>query len=288
MLASCGMHLALLASLAIFQPTGAMPSLLTIKLVEEQPPAVPVTLPQPSPPPHKSAPVRRRSPIVRTPIQRPPETVVHPIEAQAPSVPEPLPSPALPAEAPAQIEKQEEPPRAQERGNGGLPIASGNSGIAAGSGSTGRGQISLITEGGNGGGTGSGAGGASGTGGNGTGVGVRGSGGGSGSEPGGTGSGLVAGRSGGSTGNADVLQSIRRQIERAKFYPDSARRQGLEGIVELRFRVAPDGSVAAVEIVRSSGHVLLDESSSQTVRRAAPYPVVGGWIRVPLSYRLNQ
>jgi protein TonB len=57
--------------------------------------------------------------------------------------------------------------------------------------------------------------------------------------------------------------------------------------VDIRFSVAPDGSVAAMEIVRSSGSALLDAAAEETVRRAAPYPAVPGWIRLPLSYQLE-
>jgi protein TonB len=89
------------------------------------------------------------------------------------------------------------------------------------------------------------------------------------------------------TGFAEVLGAIRRQIERAKVYPETARRRHQEGTVELRFRIAVDGLVEAVEIVRSSGHEILDESATQTIRRAVPYPKFAGWIRVPLAYRLE-
>jgi protein TonB len=89
---------------------------------------------------------------------------------------------------------------------------------------------------------------------------------------------------------ADLLRVIRQKIERehARAYPETAGRKEREGTVELRFRIAPDGSVETIEVVRSSGHRLLDEASAQTVRRAGPYPPVAGWIRIPLSYRLDQ
>jgi protein TonB len=67
-----------------------------------------------------------------------------------------------------------------------------------------------------------------------------------------------------------------------------ARREGLQGTAELRFRIAADGSVEAVEILRSSGHQLLDEIALQTVRRAGPYPFYDGWLRIPLEYRLDR
>ncbi|HEX7547469.1 MAG TPA: energy transducer TonB [Candidatus Methylomirabilis sp.] len=98
------------------------------------------------------------------------------------------------------------------------------------------------------------------------------------------------GSSGSGAGVADLLRAIRQKIEHehAKVYPEAARREGIEGTVEVRFRIAGDGSVEAVEVVRSSGHRLLDETSTQTVRRAGPFPVLAGWIRIPLSYRLDR
>ncbi|MGD0265152.1 MAG: energy transducer TonB [Candidatus Methylomirabilota bacterium] len=92
----------------------------------------------------------------------------------------------------------------------------------------------------------------------------------------------------GAGAGAGLLQSIRARIERAKIYPEAARREGVQGTVELRFRIAADGSVDAVEIVRSSGSGILDEASQETIRRAGPYPLVRGWIRLPLAYRLDQ
>ena len=111
-----------------------------------------------------------------------------------------------------------------------------------------------------------------------------------GSGSGGTGLASRGGTAGSGDGDgvADLLRSIRRQIEQAKIYPEAARRQGIQGTVELRFRIAADGSVETLEVLRSSGFPLLDEASQQTVRRAAPYPLIRGWVRLPLSYRLDQ
>lgn len=87
---------------------------------------------------------------------------------------------------------------------------------------------------------------------------------------------------------ADLLRAIRRRIEEAKTYPDAARRAGMEGTVELRFRIGGDGTAEGLEIVRSSGFPELDEIAMQTIRRAGPYPAVSGRIRIPLSYRLDR
>ena len=105
------------------------------------------------------------------------------------------------------------------------------------------------------------------------------------------GSGLLAGGGRGGSGESglgDLLSAIRRRIERAKVYPEAARRTDREGTVDLRFRIGPDGSAERVEILRSSGHESLDESAILTIRRAAPYPLLAGWIRIPLAYRLER
>ncbi len=144
----------------------------------------------------------------------------------------------------------------------------------AGTGDLGPGGGSAVTGRADGGGSGIGA-----PGGQGSGVGGL-----------GDGSGHIAraGVPGPDGGLADLLRVIRRRIEEAKVYPDSARRAGLQGTAELQFRIGPDGAPQGLEIVRSSGHVELDEVSRQTILRAGPYPVVRGRIRIPLSYRLDR
>jgi protein TonB len=76
-------------------------------------------------------------------------------------------------------------------------------------------------------------------------------------------------------------------IERVKNYPRFARERGIEGVVHVRFRLRPQGEVDRVEIVKSSGSEILDESSIRTVYRAAPMPYVNGWVEVPIAYVLK-
>jgi periplasmic protein TonB len=148
--------------------------------------------------------------------------------------------------------------------------------------------ISLFTapgtgSGGRGSGTGPGDGRGRGAGGDGVGGFGAGGNGGHGASVGAPNSGWGSG-SGGSA--ADLREVIRRQIERAKVYPDAARRQGIQGTTDIRFRIGPDGAVSAVEVARSSGHPLLDEASADAVRRAGPYPA-SGWVRITLTYRVE-
>lgn len=76
-------------------------------------------------------------------------------------------------------------------------------------------------------------------------------------------------------------------------YPLFARRMGAQGEVLLRVRVQQDGSVAAVELVRSSGFTLLDESATRTVRDSwwfIPARLDGvaieSWVEIPIKFVL--
>jgi protein TonB len=62
----------------------------------------------------------------------------------------------------------------------------------------------------------------------------------------------------------------------------------MEGTAEVQFRIAFDGSVEDVILVKSSGFAILDRATVETLKRAAPLPVIPGTIRVPISYRLHE
>ncbi len=108
---------------------------------------------------------------------------------------------------------------------------------------------------------------------------TRGSGPGAGDGPGGPGSG---------TGRGETFARILGRIEAAKRYPEEARRLGHRGTVAVRFRIGPDGAVAAAEVAATSGSSLLDAASLETVRRAAPLPQTPGWLLVRISYGLTE
>lgn len=54
-------------------------------------------------------------------------------------------------------------------------------------------------------------------------------------------------------------------------YPDEARRRDLEGSLILTVGIRRDGSVESIDLVRSSGHPLLDEAAIRTVHLAEPF-----------------
>ena len=77
-------------------------------------------------------------------------------------------------------------------------------------------------------------------------------------------------------------------------YPALSKRLGEEGVVRLNILVNPDGSVARLEIVKSSGYARLDESARKTVQsswkfepaRQAGKPVAA-WVIVPIQFTLR-
>jgi len=104
----------------------------------------------------------------------------------------------------------------------------------------------------------------------------------------GTGGGAGEGQGGGSSARPDY------NVNPKPPYPMIARRLGAQGIVILRVQVRGDGSVAAVELARSSGFAVLDDSAARTVReswRFLPARIDGSpvtsWVEVPIRFVLE-
>lgn len=77
-------------------------------------------------------------------------------------------------------------------------------------------------------------------------------------------------------------------------YPALSRRLHEEGVVQLRILVNPDGSVARLELIKSSGYPRLDESAMNTVQsswkfepaRQAGKPIQA-WVIVPIDFKFR-
>ena len=67
------------------------------------------------------------------------------------------------------------------------------------------------------------------------------------------------------------LTKIKKKIEPLWHYPEPARTIGLQGKLAIRFSIVRDGQLTRLELLRSSGHPLLDEQALKAVRGAAPY-----------------
>jgi len=90
----------------------------------------------------------------------------------------------------------------------------------------------------------------------------------------------------------DAFRSqILSSIERAKRYPRIAARMGLEGTVDISFLLTKEGKADDVEVVKSSGYVVLDQGGSRAVREASFPPIPDhfsrDWMRYTVSIRFS-
>lgn len=100
---------------------------------------------------------------------------------------------------------------------------------------------------------------------------------------GGSGSGI-----GGGSGGDPRLAEIWKKIDRAKYYPEIARHQGIEGSPRVTFSIREDGSIAGVDLASSCGQAILDEAAKEAVRRAAPLPYYPAPITLAVRYALTK
>jgi protein TonB len=108
---------------------------------------------------------------------------------------------------------------------------------------------------------------------------------------GGEGSGAAAALARGSEGGVPAelgpyLERLRAEIQRSLAYPLAARRRGLAGTVHVEVELSPSGKVAAVVLLRSSSHRLLDEAAVETLKAIQPGPFPPEAPRRPLRVRL--
>ena len=73
--------------------------------------------------------------------------------------------------------------------------------------------------------------------------------------------------------DAEYLDSWRRKIERIGNlnYPEEAKLQHISGILVLDVAINNDGTVRNIDVLRSSGQKLLDDSAVRIVRLASPF-----------------
>ena len=70
-----------------------------------------------------------------------------------------------------------------------------------------------------------------------------------------------------------------RHIEQHKFYPQAARKRGLEGAVQVSFRLLGEDRIEDLTV--TGGHKLLRKSAEKAVRSALPLPEINGRLSLP-------
>jgi len=78
------------------------------------------------------------------------------------------------------------------------------------------------------------------------------------------------------------------------YYPDEARRQGMEGVVNVRVLVNRGGKTETVVIMKSSGNSLLDSAAVKTAKTFKFSPAMVGeevmrmWVMVPIEFKFRE
>jgi len=85
-----------------------------------------------------------------------------------------------------------------------------------------------------------------------------------------------------------IIELIGSAIERVKTYPALARKRGIEGTVQVSFRITLTGEPDEIRIMKSSGFGVLDRATLRVVKKAAPYPHMDRRVEVPVAYTLRE
>jgi protein TonB len=92
------------------------------------------------------------------------------------------------------------------------------------------------------------------------------------------------------------LSIVRTRILAKRQYPPISRQRHEEGVVRLRFTLSPAGALSqGVQMVKPSGHQLLDDQAQHCVLAAAPFPPFPPdlkrdclTVEVPIVYKLTE
>lgn len=77
---------------------------------------------------------------------------------------------------------------------------------------------------------------------------------------------------------AGYMRKLKEKIESIWEYPAEAGRKGLYGDLKVSFTIKKDGTLGAVELVRTSGYKILDAAALKALRDGEPYwPIPDGW-----------
>jgi protein TonB len=92
----------------------------------------------------------------------------------------------------------------------------------------------------------------------------------------------------------DYQSRLQRLVERNKYYPLQARRNGIQGKATVSFTVRKDGKIENIALSRSSGRSILDQAAITTIKRIGKAPRFPDSIKrtswrfsMPIAYNLR-
>jgi len=77
---------------------------------------------------------------------------------------------------------------------------------------------------------------------------------------------------------AGYMRNLRQKIESIWVYPPEAAAHGIYGDLKIQFTINKDGRLGAIELVRTSGHKMLDDAAIKALKDGEPYwPLPDSW-----------
>jgi protein TonB len=95
----------------------------------------------------------------------------------------------------------------------------------------------------------------------------------------------VATQSAAESQKIDYFSLLQAHIEAHKYYPRAARKQGVEGRVEVSFQLLKNGEVR--DIQSSGAHRLLKHAAARAIKEALPLPVPPDSLPMPASIQFS-
>lgn len=83
----------------------------------------------------------------------------------------------------------------------------------------------------------------------------------------------------------EYLRRLMGHIESHKFYPQVARRRGLQAVVRISFELLADGQIRNLRV--ADGHKLLRGAAEEAVERALPLPIPPAAVGTPLAINFS-
>jgi len=77
---------------------------------------------------------------------------------------------------------------------------------------------------------------------------------------------------------AGYMRNLRQKIESIWVYPPEAAASGIYGDLKIQFTIKKDGRLGPIELVRTSGHKMLDDAAIKALKDGEPYwPLPDSW-----------
>ncbi len=81
------------------------------------------------------------------------------------------------------------------------------------------------------------------------------------------------------------IKHLIHKINSNKSYPHTARRRGIEGLVDVKFKILSDGNVEDIKII--SGRSIFKKSAIQAITRSFPISVKTSFFDFPREFKIK-